>query len=323
MLNADDIKQLAADSGFDLCGITTPDIIPGAKERYQRWLKQGFHGELEYMASDPDRRCDPKRSMPSVRSVIMLGMNYYYPDSMPDVPHGKGRVSRYARGRDYHKVIRRNTKSLIRRIRYRLDKTAKKEFRWFVDYGPMLERAYAEKAGLGFIGRNGMLINRKFGSWVFLSEILTDLELAPDDPNAINHGGCGKCRRCIDVCPTGAIVEERVVDARKCISYLTIERPTEIPLDLARRMDSCVLGCDICQDICPHNRRAKLSRHRDFDPRTGVGEFLDCDEILELDSREDSLRLTAGTPLTRPRLEGLQRNATIVRTNQTDVSSGE
>jgi epoxyqueuosine reductase len=323
MLNADDIKQLAADSGFDLCGITTPDIIPGAKERYQQWLRQGYHGELDYMAKDPDRRSDPGRSMPNVKSVIMLGMNYYYPDSTPDVPHGKGRVSRYARGRDYHKVIRQNTKSLIRRIRYRLDKTTNREFRWFVDYGPMLERAYAEKAGLGFIGRNGMFINRKFGSWVFLSEILTDLELAPDDPQAVNHGGCGRCRRCIDACPTGAIVEERVVDARRCISYLTIERPTEIPDDLARKMNSRIFGCDICQDVCPHNRRAKLSRHRDLNPEAGVGEFLDCDALLELGSREDFLELTAGTPLTRPRLEGLQRNAAIVRMNQKNASLSE
>jgi epoxyqueuosine reductase len=202
----------------------------------------------------------------------------------------------------------------------KLEATAIQEFRWFVDYGPMLERAYAEKAGLGYIGKNGMLISRQFGSWLFLSDIITDLELAPDDPHATNHGRCGKCTRCIDACPTGAIIRDRVVDARRCISYLTIERPADISESLAAKMGSLIFGCDICQEVCPHNGRAVLTGHKDLLGGRGVGEFLDARRILQLETRGQFLDLAAGTPLMRPRLDNLKRNARIVLKNQTDTS---
>lgn len=319
MLTTDNIKRLAFESGFDLCGVTTPDIIPEAKQRFEQWLESGYHGELEYMARNADRRADPQLTLASARSVIILGLNYYQPDSSESTPKGYGRVSRYARGRDYHKIIEKKTRSLIRRIRMTLEATAHLEFRWFVDYGPMLERAYAEKAGIGYIGKNGMLISRQFGSWLFLSEVITDLELVPDDPQTINHGRCGKCTRCIDACPTGAIVQDRVVDARRCISYLTIERPSKIPDSLAARMESLIFGCDICQEVCPHNGRAVPTRHRELLAGNGVGEFLDAHKILHLETREQFLDLTAGTPLTRPQLDNLKRNARIVLRNQAGV----
>ena len=316
MLTSDNIKRLAFESGFDLCGITAPDVIPEAKQRFEQWLDSGFHGELEYMARNTDRRADPRLTLSTAKSVIMLGLNYYQPNLEESIPKGYGRVSRYARGRDYHKIIEKKTRSLIRRIRMKFEATSSREFRWFVDYGPMLERAYAEKAGLGYIGKNGMLISRQFGSWLFLSEIITDLELIPDDPQAVNHGRCGKCTRCIDVCPTGAIVADRVVDARRCISYLTIERPTEIPGELAERIGSFIFGCDICQEVCPHNGRAVPTRHKELLGGKGVGEFLDANKILQLETREQFLGLTAGTPLTRPQLDNLKRNARIVLKNQ-------
>lgn len=313
---AHDIKRLAFEAGFDLCGITTPDVIPHAKKAYEDWIEIEYHGELDYMAKNIERRTNPSLLMPEVNAIIMLGLNYYAPDS-ESVPPYHGRVSRYARGKDYHKVIARKTKRLIAAIRELVTEAVEPEMRWFVDYGPMLERAYAEKAGLGYIGKNAMLINRQFGSWIFLSEIVTSLKLPPDDASLINHGRCGKCRACIVQCPTGAIVADRTVDARKCISYLTIERPSDISDELRRQMGDRLFGCDICQQVCPHNdRRAKLTRHPEFAPENGVGEFLDTRKILAMQTREDFLRLTAGTPLTRPKLDGLQRNAAIVQANQ-------
>jgi len=160
-----------------------------------------------------------------------------------------------------------------------------------------------------------MLINRSFGSWFFLSEILTTVELEPDEPYSGNHGRCGKCTLCVDACPTEAIKPGRTIDSNKCISYLTIEHQGEIPENLSNKMNNMIFGCDICQDVCPHNGRAVLTRHKEFQPDKGVGEFVDIKDILNMKSNEEFLEMTAGTPLTRPKLSGLQRNAGIVLKN--------
>jgi epoxyqueuosine reductase len=314
MMNAAHVKRLAFEAGFDLAGICSPEVIPEARERYYLWLEQEFHGEMEYLAKEPDRRCDPSRILPNVRSVIMLGLNYYQPNSEP-VKAEHGRVSRYARGRDYHKIIASQIKRLVDALEQSSDLPSGAEFRWFVDFGPFLERSYAEKAGLGFIGKNGMLINKTFGSWIFLAEILTTLELEPDVRDPFAHGHCSTCRLCIDACPTGAIVHPRTIDARKCISYLTIERPTVIPDDLADKMGELVFGCDICQEVCPYNQSPVLTANEEFSSVRGVGEFLNLRKVIALESREAFLELTAGTPLTRPKEEGLKRNAEIVLRN--------
>ena len=383
MIDAQGIKRLAYGVGFDLCGICSPEVIPEARERYYRWLEKRYHGELAYLAKDPERRSDPRLLLDGGKSVIMLGLNYYQQNT-ETVPEGYGRVSRYARGRDYHKVIAKMTRELIRGIEGEMGSrrvtprggtqisqdvaergvessrearpdgtgTAGKNesvetsaartpsgqgfrptidsgeefphtsrpreggdpvFRWFVDYGPMLERAYAEKAGLGYVGRNGMLISRQFGSWIFLSEIITTLELAPDDPKAVKHGTCGTCRKCIEACPTQAIVEDRVVDSTKCISYLTIERPTVVDEALIPKIGERIFGCDVCQEVCPHNfQRQKLTKHEAF-LSGGVGELIDTRKVLAMQTREDFLAMTSGTPLTRTKLEGLQRSAEWVR----------
>ncbi len=344
MIDAQAIKRLAYQVGFDLCGVCAPEIIPEARERYYRWLEKKYHGELTYLAKNPERRSDPRLLLEGGKSVIMLGLNYYQPNSEV-VPEGHGRVSRYARGRDYHKVIAKKTKEMIRGIEgemgvdpsFRWDEAVKGDegvkgdeavegyaervvsgsprFRWFVDYGPMLERAYAEKAGLGYVGRNGMLISRQFGSWIFLAEIITTLELMPDDPKAIKHGTCGTCKKCIEACPTQAIVEDRVVDSTRCISYLTIERPTVVDESLIPKMGERIFGCDVCQEVCPHNyQRQKLTKHEAF-MSGGVGEFIDTRKVLAMQTREDFLAMTAGTPLTRTKLEGLQRSAGWVQTS--------
>jgi epoxyqueuosine reductase len=364
MVTSNDIKQLAARAGFDLCGITSADIIPEAKERFFAWLKAGYHAEMGWLAENADRRTDPGRLGIEAKSVIMLGLNYFRPNTETptlgqvlirptadcDLTHSSstktggrshpakagqdlpqqegevlserrfGRVSKYARGRDYHKVAEAGIRRLLKLIRTRYPETEKASFKYWVDYGPFLERAYGARAGLGFLGKNGMLISRRFGSWFFLAEIVTDLELEPDDPNAVNHGRCGKCRLCIEACPTGAIVADGVVDSARCISYLTVERPPEIAKGLAEKMGDLVFGCDICQDVCPHNGRAVETTHDDFAYDRGVGEWLDLDRVLAMTTREEFLDLTAGTSLTRPKLEGLQRSARIVKGNLEHLS---
>ena len=313
LMTSDQIKEMAYSCGFDLCGIVTPDDIPESQDRLKDWLSQGYHGDMNYMAKEPDRRSSPRQLMPGIRSIIMLGLNYFHPDSK-EIPNGNGIVSKYARGRDYHKVIAKKTKKLIAELKRNSDDLEDNDFRWYVDYGPMLERSYAVKAGLGYIGKNSMLINKEFGSWIFLSEILTTLELEPDNPYAIDHGQCGRCRMCIVSCPTSAIVEDGVIDSTKCISYLTIEKRGDIAADLTTKMRQRLFGCDICQDVCPKNKAAQFTVHQEFIDG-GVGESLDTAMVERMESREDFLALTAGTPLTRAKLDGLKRNAHIVFSN--------
>ena len=319
LINSRQIKQIARQCRFDLCGIAEAAGLPEAESRYRAWLAKGQQAEMGWMKKHADRRANASLLADGVRSVIMLGLNYYQPDA-PELPLGHGRVARYARGRDYHKVMEKMMGEMITRIEDEIDREAvcqspPKFLRW-VDYGPLLEKAYAEKAGLGYIGKSGMLINRELGSWFFLSEIVTSLPLEPDRVWSGEHGRCGSCQRCIDACPGGAITEDRTIDARRCLSYLTIEHRGEIPNEFARAMGNRVFGCDICQEVCPHNeKRQKPTTCQALLPESGVGESLDCRKILAVEDEAEFLRLAAGTALTRPKLPGLHRNARIVLAN--------
>lgn len=316
MITSDDIKQLAARAGFDLCGITFAEPIPEAQARFEAWLDKRYQAEMGWLEKNRERRLDPGQLGIDAKSVIMLGLNYYQPNHEP-IPAGHGRISRYARGRDYHKVIAKKIKLLLELIATRLPESAGAEFRWWVDFGPFMERAHGAASGLGYLGKNGMLINRQFGSYFFLAEIVTSLELKPDNAHAINHGRCGSCTLCIDACPTNAIVGDGVIDSALCLSYWTIENPMNTPDAIASKIGLNMFGCDICQEVCPHNGRATVTTHTELLPEAGVGEFLSIDKVLSLETRDQFLKLTAGTPLTRPKLDGLQRIARIVRDNQT------
>ena len=314
-LTAPLVKLYAKHAGFDLCGITTPEIIPHAQARLSEWLANGYHGEMSYMARNVERRANPSLSLTDAKSVIVLALNYFSPDSPLPANH-HGRIAKYARGRDYHLVMDKSMRRMVRAMVADFPALhPRRDFKCMVDHGPLLERAYAEKAGLGYIGKNSMLITREFGSWVLLATIITTAILEPDIPNARRHGKCGTCRRCIDACPTRAIVADGVIDATRCISYLTIEKRGEIDPSLAADMGDRVFGCDICQDVCPHNGRAAYTSHDEFKPVSGVGEFLDIVRMATLEDETEFRALASGTPLTRPKLSGLRRNAEIVLSN--------
>jgi len=261
------IRQWACELGFQQLGITGVD--PGEHEAHlQRWLDAGFHGEMAYMARHGSKRARPDELLPGTLRVISVRMDYLESDTRArDVlaePH-KAYIARYALGRDYHKLVRRRLSQLAKRIE---DAAGNGQLRAFVDSAPVLERAAAERAGLGWIAKNTMLINADAGSWFFLGEILTDLPLPVDTPHSSKH--CGTCTACLDVCPTAAFTGPFQLDARRCISYLTIEHHGSIDPELRPLMGNRVFGCDDCQLCCPWNKFAQPTREQDFRPRHGL-----------------------------------------------------
>jgi epoxyqueuosine reductase len=293
--------------GFDAAGVAAAVDLEQDDHALTRWLSEGRHGGMAYMARDPGRRSRPREVLPGAKSVIVLALNYAPAD--PDrgaagLAPATGRVSRYAWGRDYHDIIEERHVQLEAFIRGSAGPGA--EFRSYVDHGPVLEKAFARQAGLGFIGKNTLLITEAFGSYVFLSVILTTLEL---DPGSARTSECGSCRACLDACPTGALTAPYALDANRCISYLTIENKTAIPDELKSRLKGWVFGCDICQEVCPYNARPKPTAVKEFHPDHGAGARLDLKKVMAMESDEEFRAAFQGTPLLRPKREGLQRNA--------------
>lgn len=266
MVSAPDIKTRAAELGFDLCGIARADQHPKLA-RFAEWVAQGRAGEMAYLADSAHERADVRHTLHSARSVISVGVIYNTgdPDDPVALPSGEVAVARYARGDDYHIVIRERLRTLLRWLAEQAGPGL--EALTCVDDGPVQERVYAEAAGLGWIGKNTCLINASLGSWMFLGEIVTNLDLAPDAP-AVDQ--CGTCTRCLDACPTGAIVAPYELDATRCISYLTIEVRGAVAPAWRDRLASRVFGCDICQDVCPWNRKAAVSGDPSWQPREGL-----------------------------------------------------
>ncbi|QDT99729.1 tRNA epoxyqueuosine(34) reductase QueG [Gimesia aquarii] len=308
------IKQMAYEVGFDLAGIA-PAVSPEGYHRFLDWLDQGYAGEMSYLERRKDVYEHPQTVMGSVRSVLMLALNYRT-DEPPSLSGTQARISRYAWGNDdYHNVIRKKLKELSKRIREHLPDC---ETRGVVDTAPLLERDFAQLAGLGWIGKNTLLLSKTEGSWFFLAGMLLSYELEYDTPHQTSH--CGTCTRCLDACPTDAFIEAGILDARKCISYLTIElRDQPIPGELRAGMQEWMFGCDVCQDVCPWNHKAPFSHEPAFRPDERFTP-LDAVELLSLDKTAFEERFRS-TPMSRPRRAGLLRNAAIVLGNLGDSSA--
>ncbi|HIE65854.1 MAG: tRNA epoxyqueuosine(34) reductase QueG [Nitrospira sp.] len=304
-----EIKEIALALGFHRVGITSADPASEAGQNYMNWLSDGFSGEMAYLQNTPEVRYDPKRRFPEAQSIISLALNYF-PAAQREregghsapAPEGTGKVARYAWGEDYHAIIEGKLKKLITKI----EMMGGSCWKGYVDHGPLLERAFAERAGIGFIGKNTNLITTDYGSWVFLAEVVTDLRLT-EDPPALP--GCGTCRLCLDACPTGALREAYRLDARRCISYLTIENKGPIPEVYLPDMEGWIFGCDICQEVCPYNWKPVPTDEARLGPAQGSGPLLSIDEIRAIPDNQTFKEVFAQTPLVRAKLKGLVRNA--------------
>ena len=296
------IKERARAEGFDLVGIVPAEPLSAERERLEEWLRRGFHGTMAWMARDVSRRTDPRALLASARSVVVVALNYYTPHKHREEP-ATGKISRYAWGDDYHDVLGDKLRALLAWIK---EQWPEAEGKVCVDAQPTMDKAWAVRAGLGWIGKHSNLITREYGSWVFLGELFLNLELEYDTEQVEDH--CGSCTLCLDVCPTSAITEPYVVNSNKCISYATIElRSDRLPDDVAAKLDNWLYGCDACQDICPWNRFEKPTTEGRFEPRFG-NITAELSEILKLTPDVYSERFRR-SPIKRAKLAGLQRNA--------------
>ncbi len=326
-----EIESLAHNAGFDLFGVCAAEPFEQERARLLQWLEKGYAGEMLYLHNNVEKRLDPRKVMPSAKSIICLGISYYYGESLlsarkigdtipiqntelghvPNFParNDQGLIARYAWGKDYHKVLKKKLLALKKQI---VELTGPEtELKEYTDTGPILERQAAARAGLGFIGKNTLLLNSKHGSYFFLAELLTNLELDYGDPVATH---CGSCRACIDACPTQAFPKPYELDATRCISYWTIESRSEIPAEFHAPIGKHAFGCDICQEVCPFNRHPLASSCEEFAPAQGAGPALDIEAVLRMDETSFHEGFSH-TPLTRAKYSGIIRNTRIVQKN--------
>jgi epoxyqueuosine reductase len=301
-LLSQEIKERARAEGFDRVGIVPAEALGLERDRLQEWLARGHNGEMSWMARDPKQRTDPREVFPPARSVVVVALNYYTPQRHSN-DEGTGKVSRYAWGDDYHEVVGDKLRSLLAWIKAQ---SPEAEGKVCVDIQPVMDKAWAVRAGLGWIGKHTNLITLEYGSWVFLGELLLNLDLKYDTDAIEDH--CGTCTLCIDACPTDAIVGPYVLDSNLCISHATIEsRAAEMREDVAAHLEGWFYGCDICQDVCPWNRFEQPTDEKRFEPRPGNVNALLAD-VLEL-TPETYARRFQQSAVKRAKLAGLQRNA--------------
>ncbi len=309
------VKDAALALGFDAVGIARVEPLTEAYQHYEEWIARGYHGAMGYMERNGESRRDVTAIVPGARSVIVVARNYYTPHAHPQGAVGK--IARYAWGDDYHVVLPPMLDALCDQVKGICEGA---ETRRYTDTGPVLEKEWAVRAGLGWMGKNGNIIRRDIGSWFFLGVIITTAELEADEPM---DDYCGTCTACLDACPTKAIVEPMVVDATKCISYWTIESKADvdIPLHIVDNLDGWVFGCDVCQDVCPWNRFQTPSSEARFQPRDGVT-VLSPSDLVDLQPARFIERFRH-SPLKRPKLEGLKRNAKALLNSEQRTENSE
>jgi len=293
------IKAKALKLGLDLCGIVKAEYLEEEKEKFLTWIDKDYHGEMGYMANNIEKRLDPRLLVENTKSIIVVGLNYFPKERQkdPEAPV----IAKYAYGKDYHFVLKEKLNKLLEFINVEIGEVSG---RAFVDSAPVLEHTWAKKAGLGWIGKNSLLINRKIGSFLFLGELFVDIDLEYENP--VYQDFCGGCSKCIRSCPTGAITEPYVVNGSKCISYYTIELKGDIPEEANGKFQNRVFGCDICQDVCPWNRMAKPHQVTEFEPNS---------DLLSL-SKDDWVNMNAhkfgeifrNSAVKRTKFKGIKRN---------------
>ncbi|UXP33188.1 tRNA epoxyqueuosine(34) reductase QueG [Reichenbachiella agarivorans] len=297
------IKQLALHEGFMSCGVSKAGFLEEEAPKLEKWLNQGMHGEMAYMANHFDKRLDPTKLVEGAKSVISLTYNYYPDQNFAEESNYK--IAKYAYGKDYHYIIKPKLKTILNTL---IEEVGDIEARVFVDSAPVHERAWAAKSGLGWVGKNSLLINPKTGSFYFLAEIIVDIELDYDGPM---RDYCGTCSKCMDACPTDAIPEPYVVDGSKCISYLTIELKDQIPSEFQGKMENWIFGCDICQDVCPWNRFSKPHQEVNFH----ANEMLQGMKKNEWEDLTEELfqEVFKGSAVKRTKFLGLKRNVNFAK----------
>lgn len=298
------IKKTAGALGFDYCGIARASFLNEDARRLERWLTNGMHGNMQYMENNFDLRVDPARLVPGAKSVITLLLNYFPAQQQPAAAP---KIAKYAYGEDYHEVIREKLRKFLAQIKLLIGDV---NGRGFVDSAPVLERTWAQKTGLGWIGKNGNLINKQSGSFFFIATLIVDVELNYDDPFAKDY--CGTCTKCIDHCPTNAILPDKVVDGSKCISYFTIElKDALIPDTMKGKFDNWMFGCDVCQDVCPWNRFAQPTNEQAFTPLSAVLNF-NSNEWEEL-TEESFKMIFKNSAIKRSKFAGIKRNLHFIK----------
>ena len=292
------IKRKAGDLGFSSCGISKTRFLKEEEKKFEDWLNNGYQGSMNYLNKNFDKRLDPRKLVHGSKSIISLTYNYYPPKKL--VKKNNFIISKYAYGKDYHRILKKKLRKLFFFIK---ENVGNVEGRVFVDSAPVHERAWAKLSGLGWIGKNSLLINKNMGSYFFIAEIISDLDLEYDSPVS---DMCGKCTRCIDACPTDAITKAQVIDAQKCISYLTIENKKEIPKELQKNMNGYIFGCDICQEVCPWNKFSTPHNEESFLPNKEIKKHRKKDWI-EL-TEETFNVIFKGSAVKRAKYSGLKRN---------------
>jgi epoxyqueuosine reductase len=296
------IKSLAKELGFSFCGISKAEFLKEEAPRLEEWLKRSYQGKMSYLENHFDKRLDPTLLVSGAKSVVSLLYNYYPKKDL--TAESELKIAKYAYGEDYHFVVKEKLKEFLDRI---TDSVGEINGRAFVDSAPVMERAWAQRSGLGWIGKNSLLLNKQAGSFFFLAELIIDLELEYDNPT---KDYCGTCTACIDACPTDAITEPYVVDGSKCISYFTIELREQIPQEVKGKFENWIFGCDICQDVCPWNRFASPNEEARFQPSAELKSMTRADWQ---DVTEDVFKkLFSNSAVKRAKLEGLKRNISFV-----------